>query len=80
MYNVSWSSWIFYVFVGQEKYIEVLPSEDLETEADEQMVEDQIEPTLESISLPKMKLFSGKTAPGLRIRKAPHLTVSSISD
>ena len=77
----------YLALTGQEKPIEVLepelPPDDTEdeTEADEVMVEEQppvSEEKTEPTPLVKMKLFSGKTAAGLRIRRAPSLTVSVV--
>lgn len=50
--------------------------QEMEEEADESMSEEPTQDTSQPAPLSKMKLFSGKTAPGLRIRKAPSLIVS----
>lgn len=69
--------WILYS--GQEKSVEVLDIEVPQDVESAESMQSRLDASLEVDVLnvsPKMKLFSGATAPGLRIRSGPSFTVS----
>ena len=55
---------------------EDVPSEDSTEEADGESQETPLDISVPELCKPKMKVFHGQTAPGLRIRSAPTFMVS----